>query len=269
MTCTPLHIVFTPSGAGSLRQALANAGRDDQVISSFDHLGFGPINPLDLLLRSKWVENELGWTGWDGIARDSEQFWREALVPGHRKVAWLSRRSAMEYAGFLEWLWRMGDTPCEVVDLSEVKISRGPEHSPPPPPVLAMSLGILSSDIICRDKLWDLAEPLPPAARERYRYLWQELRSENAPLRVIDGDRLVSAPISFFDTRLMSYVTNDWQKVAMVIGKTLAAEIDDEVLQVGDIVLAARIDAMVESGLLEIQGESALEMHDSLVRLPE
>ena len=42
-----------------------------------------------------------------------------------------------------------------------------------------------------------------------------------------------------------------------------------EVLQVGDIVLAARIDAMVESGLLEIQGESALEMHDSLVRRPE
>jgi len=63
--------------------------------------------------------------------------------------------------------------------------------------------------------------------------------------------------------------TNDWQKVAMVIGKTLAAETDDEVLQVGDIVLAARIDAMVESGLLEIQGETALEMQDSLVRLPE
>ena len=269
MTCTPLHIVFTPSGAGSLSQALANAGRDDQVISSFDHLGFGPINPLDLSLRSKWVENELGWTGWDRIARDSEQFWREALVPGHRKVAWLSRRSAMEYAGFLEWLWRMGDTPCEVVDLSEVKISRGPEHSPSPPPVLAMSLGILPSDIICRDKLWDLAGPLPPAARESYRDLWQELRSENAPLRVIDGDRLVSAPISFFDTRLMSYVTNDWQKVAMVIGKTLAAEMDDEVLQVGDIVLAARIDALVKSGRLEMQGKSALEMHKSLVRLSQ
>jgi hypothetical protein len=63
MAPAPLHVVFTPSGAGSLRQALADAGRDDQVISSFDNLSFGPIDPPDLLLRSKWVESELGWTG--------------------------------------------------------------------------------------------------------------------------------------------------------------------------------------------------------------
>ena len=64
----------------------------------------------------------------------------------------------------------------------------------------------------------DLAEPLPATKRRRYRDLWQRLRSENAPLRVIEGGELVSAPISYFDTRLMSYVTNDWQKVAMIVG---------------------------------------------------
>jgi len=261
MTPAVLHVVFTPSGAGSLRVALEDAGRDDKVISLFDCLSFGPINPPDMSLRSKWVEHELGRTGWDDIDRDSDTFWREALSPGRRMVAWLSRRSAMEYAGFLEWLWRMGDSPSEVIDLSEVTISR--------PPVLAMGLGMVSADTICRKKLWDLAEPLQATARQRYRDLWQRLRSENAPLRVIEGGELVSAPISFFDTRLMSYVTNDWQKVAMVIGQTLVAEMDDEVLQVGDFVLAARIDAMVQSGRLEIQGKSALEMHDSIVRLPQ
>jgi hypothetical protein len=130
MAPAPLHVVFTPSGAGSLRQALADAGRDDQVISSFDNLSFGPIDPPDLLLRSKWVESELGWTGWNDIAPKTEAFWREALSSSHRKVAWLSRRSAMEYAGFLEWLWRLGDAPCEVVDLSEVTISHRLEHAP-------------------------------------------------------------------------------------------------------------------------------------------
>jgi hypothetical protein len=54
----------------------------------------------------------------------------------------------------------------------------------------------------------------------------------------------------------------------MVVGQTLAAEMDDEVVQAGDIVLAARVDAMAKSGLLEIQGKSALEMRNSLVRLP-
>ena len=33
--------------------------------------------------------------------------------------------------------------------------------------------------------------------------------------------------------------------------------------QVGDIVLAARIDAIIKSGRLEIQGKSALDMRDS------
>jgi hypothetical protein len=45
MTQTVLHFVFTPSGAGCLSQALRTAGRDDQVISFFDDLSFGPINP--------------------------------------------------------------------------------------------------------------------------------------------------------------------------------------------------------------------------------
>lgn len=269
MTLAPLHVVFTPSGASSLSEALEHVGRDDQVVSLFDCLSFGPINPPDMSLRSKWVENELGRTGWNDIVRDSGTFWREALSPGCRKVAWLSRRSAMEYAGFLEWLWQMGDAPCEVVDLNELRISYRPEHGPPRPPALAVSLGMVNSDTICREKLWDLAEPLHATARQRYRDLWQRLRSENAPLRVIENDKLVSAPISFFDTRLMSYVTNDWQKAAMVIGQTLAAETDDEVLQVGDMVLAARIDALAESDRLEIQGKSALEMHGSWVRLPQ
>src|SRR3954454_23561385 len=108
MTAPVLHIVFTDSGASILRRALEDAGRDDQVISCFEDFSLGPINPSDFPLRLKWIENELGWTGWEGIARDSKAFWREALSPGTRKIAWLSRRSAMEYAGFLEWLWRMG-----------------------------------------------------------------------------------------------------------------------------------------------------------------
>jgi len=269
MTRSPLHVVFTPSGASILREALADVGRSDQTVSLSDCLSFGPIDPPDMTLRSKWVERELGRARWDSVNLDTDTFWHESLSPSRRKVVWLTRRSAMEYAGFLEWLWRMDDAPCEVVDLSEFKISRRVERGPPRSPVLAVSLGMVSADTICREKLWDLAEPLQPVERKRYRSLWQQLRSENAPLRVIEGGELVSAPISFFDKRMMSYVTNDWQKVAMVVGQTLAAEMDDEVLQVGDVLLAARIDAMAASGLLEMQGKSALEIHHSLVRLPQ
>jgi hypothetical protein len=113
MTQTIVHFVFTPSGAGCLVQALRKAGRDDQVVTAFDDLSFGPINPFNASARVKWVETELGRSDWSDTAAESERAWDGARFPDNRKVAWLSRRSAMEYAGFLEWLWRMGDAPCE------------------------------------------------------------------------------------------------------------------------------------------------------------
>ena len=267
MTQTIAHFVFTPSGAGCLVQALRKASRRDLVVASFDDLSFGPINPPTSSLRAKWVENELGNTEWHEHAADSERDWNAALFSGHRKVAWLTRRSAMEYAGFLEWLWRLGDAPCEVVDLTELKVSR-PEHSPPLPPRLAVTLGMLNHDKICDDKLWDLAEPLQMTTRARYRELWRQLRSETSALRVIDRDNLVSAPISFFDSLLMSHVTDDWQKVGWIVAPAMVSTVDDDIIQTGDMFLAARIASLAKSGRLEIRGKSALEIFHSEVRLP-
>jgi hypothetical protein len=154
MTQTIAHFVFTPSGAGCLVQALRKAGRDDQVVATCHDMNFRPIDPSDPSSRAKWLENELG-------RRDpkapTERDWDEARFPGHRKVAWLTRRSAMEYAGFLDWLWHRGDTPCDVVDLSDVKISHPPELAPPRPPALAMSVASLHPETIHHNKLWDLA----------------------------------------------------------------------------------------------------------------
>jgi hypothetical protein len=263
-----LHVVFNPSGAGCLRQALKGAGRDDAVVTFFDNLSFGPINPPDTS-RANWVEGELGWTGWDEVASSSETFWRDALSSDRRKVAWLSRRSPMEYAGFLEWLWRQGDSPCEVVDLTDVRVSLRSDHGPPRRPRLVISLGMLHHDIIAREKLWDLAEPLQPSMRTRYLDLWRQLRDENAPLRIIESGTLSSAPITFFDSLLMSHATDDWQKVARIVGEALCAEWDDGVFQTGDLVLAARVNALVESGRLECRGKNPLEMQFSEVRLPK
>ena len=268
MTRSTLHVVFTPSGAGSLRPALTSAGRDDQVIALFDNLSFGPINPADLSSRAKWIENELGWTEWDNMNSKSEQFWHQALSPDHRKVAWLSRRSAMEFAGFLEWLWRLGDQPCEVIDLTEVKVSRRPELGPPTSATLAISVAMLTPKQIRDNQLFDQAKALSAEARSAHQDLWRQLRAENAPLRVLKGNTLASAPISFFDSLLMSHVTDDWQKVARVIGHALGSQMDDCIFQTGDLVLASRVDALVQAGRLELQGESALEMQASKVRLP-
>lgn len=129
MTQTIAHFVFTLSGAGCLVQALRKAGRDDLVVATCHDLNFGPIDPSDPSARAKWLENELGQIDRKDAGR-SERVCDEARFPRHRKVAWFTRRSAMEYAGFLDWLWHRGDTPCDVVDLSEVELSYPPAARP-------------------------------------------------------------------------------------------------------------------------------------------
>jgi hypothetical protein len=260
MTPTTLHVVFTTPAADSLSQALKNAGRDDRVIAFYDDLRFGPINPPDSALRAKWVEDELGWTGSPNLITESERFWRESLSPNRRRVAWLSRRCAMEYAFFLEWLRRLGDDPCEVVDITDLKLSRNPFGLP-------LSLALLPPDEIAEHDLFDQAKILPATTRSEYQALWGQLRAENAALRVLAGDVLVSAPISFFDSLLMSFATDNWQKVARIVGLALDSQMDDRIFQTGDIVLVARVNALVEAGRLELQGESAFEIQTSKVRL--
>jgi hypothetical protein len=88
------------------------------------------------------------------------------------------------------------------------------------------------------------------------------------PLRVLDGDKLVSAPISFFDEMLTSLVTEHWQKAARIIGTAMADEMEDGIIQSDDTFLAARLDALARDGRLEIRGGSARDMHVSEVRLP-
>ena len=78
----------------------------------------------------------------------------------------------------------------------------------------------------------------------------------------------MSAPMSFFDSLLISFATNNWQRVARIVGQSLGSGMDDS-LPVDDLLLRARISAMVESGRLEIRGRSAHDIFDSEVRLSQ
>ncbi len=227
----------------------------------FDNLALGPIKPLDPKVRLEWIENELGCTDLEEVLPDPESFWSEALRENVRKVVWMSRRSAPEYCGFLEWLWRLGELSCESIDLTDMPV--GDRRR-------AFSLALLYPDEIVEDGLFDRAERLDAVARGRHRSLWQRLRAENAPLRIVNGDGLQSAPITFFDAQLLSYAKPTWQKPARLIGETMAEWVCPEMepyFQAGDLLLSARIPALVELGLLEGRG-NLLDIRASEVRLP-
>jgi uncharacterized protein DUF3658/uncharacterized protein DUF1835 len=266
MTASTLHVVFNPSGAAGLRDALRQAGRDDRVACLMDNLSFGPIAPPDAEARCKWVEHELGYE-WEDVCAKAAAFWGEALPPADRKVAWLSRRSTLEYTGFLEWLWRLGDQPFELVDVTDVTVIGHREDGTPTEPQLAMSLGLLHPYQIIDNGLLDSAERITSAMHDQYRRLWERLRRENAPLRILGPHGLVSAPITHFDSALLSHARTQWQKAAMVIARALVDFSDASLLQTDDLVLAARLRALAEAGHVESEGDLS-DIRHSEVRLP-
>jgi hypothetical protein len=264
MAASTLHIVFNSSAAAGLRVALRQAGRDERVVGLSDCLSFGPINPADPELRRKWVEEELNYTGWDDVVGEATSFWPEALSVNSRRIAWLSRRSAQEYAGFLEWLWRLDEEPVEVVDLTDIVVAGNStgvieRH-------FAISLGILPPDKILENELLDRTETLTTALRAQYRELWERLRTENAPLRVLDAGELASAPLSFFDPLVLSSTTPDWQKAARVIGEALSDSWETSI-QTGDLLLWARARALAGAGRLEFRGDLS-NIQNCELRLP-
>src|ERR1700722_7004884 len=120
MMAGTVHIVFGEAGEIELRDALRQLGRDDRVLEFPDDLSFGPITPPDPTVRATWVAETLFEDGWHAIVPDVEKFWSDVLPADERHVVWFSRRVTLDYAGFLEYLWRIGDRPCDIVDLTEV-----------------------------------------------------------------------------------------------------------------------------------------------------
>jgi hypothetical protein len=242
---TRLHITFGNSAAATLRQALRQAGRNDEVAYLQDNFSFGPIAAPDPNVRARWVEYELGYSGWEFVIGATEPFLEETRVVDVPRVAWTSIRETSSYAGFLWWLSRVGDAPCSVVTV-------------PAPGLLTADqmIALLGSEVV-----------LGPGERARHQNRWQQLERENAPLRVIEGEELVSAQIDYFDPMLLSFATSNWQKMALIVGKALG-EFYNGPYQTGDLVLAARLRALADDGQLEWRGDLS-EIRACELRLPQ
>ena len=258
-----LHVVFNLSAAATLRQALGQAGRNERVIGLSDSLSFGPIDPPDPGLRATWVEQELGYSGWDEVGGEAKSFWDEALSCRSQRIVWLTRRSTQEYAGFLELIWRVEDEPIEIVDLTHAMVRAGKLGAPNPHRVF--SLSELPPATIRDNQLWNFRQDLTPDMRDACREHWANLKVENAPLRILSDGELISAPTSYFDPVLLSCATAEWKKSARIIGEAIC-ESWTEGMQTGDMVLIARARALVAAGRLEYRGD-VFDIHRSELRL--
>jgi hypothetical protein len=264
MTSEPiLHITFGMYCDNPLREALKLAGRADCVVRLWDDLSLGPIDPPEPTSRRSWAKEELGLHAhYRHMFAEKNNAWNAALsIPG-RRIAWVARRMPDEYCGFLEWLRRLGDAPCEIVDLHHVTFDWHMRDGTVERTEVS-SMGHIHAEHIRDNAFWDLARPLSAQERHEYLALWHRLRSENAPLRVLNDGALVSAPISYFDDLVLADTEENYRKVARIVGSALGW--GRRTPKANLYVFHARDNKLVQAGVLEAKGNTA-QMRYSEVR---
>jgi hypothetical protein len=233
-----LHIAFGYSAAADIRAALA--GREASIVRFSDNLSYGPINPLNASLRRAWIDHHLGFDD-PNISDDEETFWAKILVDGASRVAWFSRRSAAEYCAFLEYLARLGDRPTQVVDTTDVRSDKGE---------FFQSTAVIPADYILRSDLISTAREVDENFRTDCRALWEALRADNAAIRFLDQNLMLSsAPLEFYDRQLLALTGGGWQSMALIIGDFFG----NESVDVSDLLLFSRLYALVDVGVLEMR----------------
>ena len=251
-----LHIAFNASIAHSMRQALQN----ERVIGSFDDLSFGPVDDPTSDKRIEWIESVVKCE-WADVVQMDRQFWQEATSLDVHPVAWVNLHDAQEYCGFLEFVWRIGDAPFAVIDATDVEFTDRNQRKWRP-----RSLGVVPPEQMIEAGLPQRARELTPEEVKAHRALWRRLKAENAPLRIVGPEGLVSAPIDHFDPWLLRHVTNEWQKGARVVGGAMGELFTSEPCpHVSDIWLWSRVCTLVEQEALEIEGDPS-EMRGARVR---
>ncbi len=77
---------------------------------------------------------------------------------------------------------------------------------------------------------------------------WQILKAENAPLRVVENDMIISTDISYYDDLIREAFPTDTCKISDIIGRVLFMQ----KVFTGDIFIAKRIQKFIDNGELTV-----------------
>ena len=250
------HITFSDSGRGAVRHALQ--GTDCTVISLPDDLGLGPIHPYCSETRIDYFRNLCPEDEFVGYADDmkslSETFWRSVSEQYEKRVVWFSRRSVMEYTGFLEFLSRQNDlSGIEVVDLTDGVPGDGAEmYGGEPYRIVTDAIGAMRPEWIAA--AYRTSRPLQDDEVAYYSAIWARLQEENTNLRTLWRGQLYSVEESLYDGPIFSLVPDFWRPAARVVGEALGT-LSDEYHQTGDLFIYSRLLHLVDMGIVECRGD--------------
>lgn len=212
-----IHVTFSPSAAGSLRQLLAKRGVKERVIELTDDLDLGPISRGDLAGREDWL-NRNAPLGFPMAERrdwlsESETRFCDAVEADCDRLIWLAPKSATEQAGFLWFLDRFGSEGAKLIFADFVPRNWWNTEVP-------TSLGQLGEE-----HLAELLDEAPRVAWDTARYpadRWQQLIDDNALVRAVQDGVLQSVEDDFFDWCILEKCTTEWKRVPYVMAEAMS-----------------------------------------------
>lgn len=249
-----VNITFTESSAG----ALNIAGRPALALA--DDLSLGPIDPYDLEARQAFFRALYAGTEYESWYTDEmpaiRNFWEKTRPGDARRVVWLTRRSAREYAGFLEFLSREPE-PCgiEVVDLTDgIDVLYEDEPDPGPDRLVPVSLGELRPEWLAAQQ--DEGRTLTPDEAEYYLRTWKQLKQdEDYPdVRTLWRGQLCHTVSSTIPEVVLDAVPDEWTSAAAAISDALEV-LTTEYDQCSDAYLYSRLLGLIEIGWVEADGD--------------
>lgn len=240
-----IHVTFSSSGAGSLRQALGIRDKRQKVVDITEQLSLGPIAGADFVEREAWLNANLPWAEqlphtscWDWIASDAEEFLKK-LERSDEHLVWVAPQNADELCGLHWYLDKIGGLKARfvVVDHGIGDFGNGQLHG-------IGELGPEQFQFLLEKadyELWD--KQRFPASR------WAQLCEASTNLRIVDQGKATSVPDDYFDDVLLEQCSREWRKAYRVMVDAMIAQWDAR-HYMGDDVWLWRLRELVSHGKL-------------------
>jgi hypothetical protein len=260
-----INIVFGDLAKTTLAHALAVHRREEEILTFPDDLSFGPINPLEGVVRAKWIVDNFHVSPgkWGVFPRRFARF-QNLLSRTDAKInCWVCPNSVYELCGFFEIICKHDQRDLYYIDtmridaaqLAHAKVSERAAIR------LAHLSPAIASHLIGKEVL------VSASMRAERRAIWHKLRAENAPLRTIGPNGIESIALSSFDSTLLAQVGLEWRPARSVVIYAAVAANTNDFFRVDMIVLAGRLQALVKEGRIEASGDIS-DWPAMQVRLP-
>lgn len=259
-----IHLLIGNEAKANL-QSIFKDIENIEIICFEDQLNIGPLKKTDNKSFAE-IRNEF-WTEvleTESVAKNDIEVLLEISKRLHQKevqdvVIWIAA-NAKDICAYYWIIFYLGHYPSQI---KIINIAGLPFLNDNNSLYFPKEISELNTKEI--QKALKLSRYLSPSEIETDRYEWQQMVNTNAKIRLFEGGKKIAAKDdTFFDSTLISFCTDSFQKKSKIIS---AAQTKENKLQVDNLFLTWRLRILVQEGNLEINETNSKTNKEFDIRL--